>query len=230
MKLNLKFSLTDIFTDFSEISSILKEDFEKTPENAARKAKKLNKWIDDLENFILKHENIQLNLKPTLEMTLSIEFKNPNLISLALFRPSTRNLFLELEQYFQEAHPNNLILDKFDFMSELGDIAEGLALLGDCALDLAVTQELMEDGIMDKGKITVEKANIVQNLSLARLCDELNLYNNRIHLESKKSDAKETTIHHAKGTLVEAVIGVVYLEQGLESVIKILKMLKIKYF
>ena len=230
MNLKLEYDLTEILEDLSKISTILSDDTKNFSEKTSKKYKRVKNWKADIDNFILKHDNIQLNLVPSLEKKLSIGFKNPNLITLALFRPSTRNIFAELGIYFQEEYPKAFNLDKFEFMSSLGDIADGFALLGDSALDLAVTQEIWEDGIMDKGKITVEKANIVRNLSLAKYCDELDLYNNRIHLESKKSKAKKETILHIKATLVEGIVGIIYMENGIDGVLKILKMLKIKYF
>jgi dsRNA-specific ribonuclease len=230
MIFKLQFDITEVFKDFLKISTVLKEDIEKIAEKASKKYKRLSKWRDNLEHFITKHENIQLNLIPSLENSLAIKFIEPNLITLTLFRPSTRNIFIELGKYFQEEHFDMFKLEKFEFMSELGDIADGLALLGDSALNLAATQEIWEDGILDKGKITIEKAKIVGNLNLARYCDELDLYNNRIHLESKKMQTKIEKIQHIKGTLVEGIIGVIYIENGIDGILKILKMLKVKYF
>lgn len=223
MNLKLKSGLSRVFQELSEIFDIIKEDFSNISDKTTKKSKKLNKWLEMLDNFLLKHENILLNLKPSIEKKFSIKFKNPNLITLALFRPSTKNIFTELNIYFQEEHPNFLNIEKLENMSNLGDIAEGLALLGDSALDLAVSHTLWEEGITDKGTITLEKAQMVQNLNLAKYCDDLDLYHNRIHMELNVNDTKLETINHIKATLVEAIIGIIYLEKGVQGVIKFLK-------
>lgn len=226
MKLKLKSELSRVFEELSEIFDILKEDFSNILDITSKKSKKLNKWLETLNNFLLKHENIQLNLKPSLEKIFSIKFKNPDLITLALFRPSTKNIFTELNIYFQKEHPNFLNIEKWEDMSNLGDISEGLALLGDSALDLAVSHTLWEEGITDKGTLTLKKAQMVQNLNLAKYCDDLDLYHNRIHMELNVYETKLVTINHIKATLVEAIIGIIYLEKGVQGVIKFLKKIK----
>ena len=226
MNLKLKSNLSRVFQELSEIFDIIKEDCLNISDKTSKKSKKLNRWLEMLTNFLLKHENIQLNLKPSLEKKFSIKFKNPNLITLALFRPSTKNIFTELSIYFQEEHPNFLNIERLEYMSNLGDIAEGLALLGDSALDLAVTHSLWKEGITDKGTITTEKAQMVQNLNLAKYCDDLDLYHNRIHMELNVNNTKPETINHIKATLVEAIIGIIYLEKGVQGVINFLKKIK----
>ena len=226
MNLKLKSNLSRVFQELSEIFDIIKEDCLNISDKTSKKSKKLNRWLEMLTNFLLKHENIQLNLKPSLEKKFSIKFKNPNLITLALFRPSTKNIFTELSIYFQEEHPNFLNIERLEYMSNLGDIAEGLALLGDSALALAVTHSLWKEGITDKGTITTEKAQMVQNLNLAKYCDDLDLYHNRIHMELNVNNTKPETINHIKATLVEAIIGIIYLEKGVQGVINFLKKIK----
>ncbi len=224
--MKLKSNLSRVFQELSEIFDIIKEDCLNFSDKTSKKSKKLNRWFDMLNNFLLKHENIQLNLKPSLEKQFSFKFKNPNLITLALFRPSTKNIFTELNIYFQEEHPNFLNIERLEYMSNLGDIAEGLALLGDSALDLAVTHSLWKKGITDKGTITTEKAQMVQNLNLAKYCDDLDLYHNRIHMELNVNNTKPETINHIKATLVEAIIGIIYLEKEVQGVINFLKKIK----
>lgn len=226
MNLKLKSNLSRVFQELSEISDILKEDLLNISDKTSKKSKKLNKWLDMLNSFLLKHENIQLNLKTSLEKKFSIKFKNSDLITLALFRPSTKNIFTELSIYFREEHPNFLNIEHLGYMSNLGDIAEGLALLGDRALDLAVTHTLWEKGITDKGIITKEKEKVVENPNLAKYCDDLDLYHNRIHMEKNVNNTKPETIIDIKATLVEAIIGIIYLEKEVQGVINFLKKIK----
>lgn len=226
MNLKLKSNLSRVFQELSEIFDIIKEDLLNISDKTSKKSKKLNKWLDMINNFLLKHENIQLNLKTSLEKKFSIKFKNSDLITLALFRPSTKNVFTELSIYFQEEHPNFLNIEKLVYMSNLGDIAEGLATLGDRALDLAVLHTLWEEGITDKGTLSLEKEQIVENPNLAIYCDDLDLYTNRIHMEKNVNETKPETIIDIKGTLIEAIIGIIYLEKGVQGVINFLKKIK----
>ena len=226
MNLKLKSNLSRIFQELSEISDILKEDLLNISDKTSKKYKKLNRWLERLNNFLLKHDNIQLNLKTSLEKKFSIKFKNSDLITLALFRPSTKNIFTELSIYFQEEHPNFLNIQHLGYMSNLGDIAEGLALLGDRALDLAVTHTLWEKGITVKGTIDKEKKKLVKNSNLAKYCDSLDLYHSRIHMDLNENKTKAKKFDIKKGTLVEAIIGIIYLEKGVQGVINFIKKIK----
>lgn len=226
MNLKLKSNLSRVFQELSEIFDIIKEDCLNISDKTSKKYKKLNRWLKMLTNFLLKHKNIQLNLKTSLEKKFSIKFKNSDLITLALFRPSTKNVFTELSIYFQEEHPTFLNIEHLGYMSNLGDIAEGLATLGDSALDLAVLHTLWEEGITDKGILSEEKKKIVEDPNLAIYCDDLDLYTNRIHTEKNVNETKPETIIDIKGTLVEAIIGIIYLEKGVQGVINFLKKIK----
>ena len=101
-----------------------------------------------------------------------------------------------------------------------------MATLGDSALKLAVIHILWSEGIIDKGKITIVKERIEKNSNLAKYCDQLHLYENRIYVESEIFDPKPKTIDHIKGTLVEAILGIYYLEKGLQDTLVLIKSLE----
>jgi len=226
MKLNVNLDLSKVFNYLALVSYILRDDYLNYPDKASKKYSRIEDMGKTLDDFIKKHELIQKLIRPKIEESFGVKIKNPNLISIALFTPSTKNTFIAIGNYIQNNHPDLYHKDRFDFMARFGDIAQGLATLGDAALKLAVTHILWNDGIIDKGKITKAKERIEQNSNLAVYCDHLHLYENRIYVESKYFDPKPRTIEHIKATLVEALLGIYYLEKGLQDSLILIKSLE----
>ena len=54
-----------------------------------------------LDGFIKKHEGIQKLIRPKIEESFKVKIKNPNLITIALFTPSTKIRLLLLEIIFK---------------------------------------------------------------------------------------------------------------------------------
>jgi len=226
MKLNVNVDLSKVFNYLAITSYIIKDDFLNHPDKTSKKFNRLKKLGQRIDNFLKKQELIQTYIKPKIEKTFNIEFKNPNLITIALFTPSTKNTFIALSNYIKKNHFEIYNKEKFEFISNFGDIAEGLATLGDSALKLAVTHILWNDGIIDKGTITKVKERIEKNSNLAKYCDQLHLFEHRIYVKSELFDPKPKTIDHIKGTLVEAILGIYYLEKGLQETLLLIKSLE----
>jgi len=226
MKINVNVDLTKVFNYLKLVSYIIKNDYLNFQDKSSKKYNKLQILGQTLDYFLKKHENIQSLIKPRIEKMFNVKFKNPNLITITLFTPSTKNSFIALGSYIQDIHPDLYKEDIFEFMASFGDVAQGLATLGDSALKLSITHILWDDGIIDKGKITKAKEKIEQNSNLAKYCDRLNLFNHMIYVKSKYFDPKPKTIDHIKGTLVESVLGIYYLEKGLPSVLDLIKSLE----
>ena len=74
------------------------------------------------------------------------------------------------------------------------------------------------------GELTTKRREIVSNEYLAKVCDQWDLYDFRLSrlYEPTTKDAKEKTIEQEKATLVEAIFGVIYLEFGLQHLVRIL--------
>jgi ribonuclease-3 len=226
MKLNVNLDLSKVFNYLALVSYILKDDYLNYPDKTSKKFLRIEDMGHTLDDFIKKHEGIQKLIRPKIEATFKVKIKNPNLISIALFTPSTKNTFIAIGNYIQNNHPDLYHRDRFDLMAKFGDVAQGLATLGDAALKLAVTHILWNDGIIDKGKITKAKERIEQNSNLALYCDHLHLYENRVYVKSKYFDPKPRTIEHIKATLVEALLGIFYLEKGLQETLILIKSLE----
>lgn len=108
----------------------------------------------------------------------------------------------------------------------MDEVARVLALIGDAAISLALVQILWQPNISNVGELTIKRAEFASNENLARICDKWDLYDHRIHFDPNKYDTKDVKINHVKGTIVEALFGVIYIENGLDQVISSIVALK----
>ena len=131
-------------------------------------------------------------------------------------------------KHFNNQKNNPLKIDEYKELASSGDAANVLALIGDAALDLSVVQTFWDSSLTTVGKLTKKRPGIVANDNLARICDEWNLFNyclNRLNDPSEKN-AKPKTIEHEKGTLIEAIYGVIYLEFGFVELIRTIPLIQ----
>ena len=145
---------------------------------------------------------------------------------LALFSTATKNIFQEFTQdiIFKQELPEIFDSHRIDDLIELGEMAEGLATLGDQVVGLAAAHLLWkdispiiavkEDSI--KGTITRAKKDLVRNSTLAVLCEKLGLEESQITVYSPNKNSTKM------GTLLEALVWVIYTEYGLQKVIDLL--------
>jgi dsRNA-specific ribonuclease len=170
--------------------------------------------IDEVNDRI---RSIKKIIIPRLEKDLGLKIRNKEALLAAMFQPSTKNLFLELEtQYRRKNNPFDSD-DGFYELVSLSETAKKFALLGDAAISMAVIYYLWNTNDEDVGELTQDKSNIVSNEHMANLCDRWGLYKNRIHFDPEVPSKGE--ILHDKGTLVEAVYGIVQMEHGFERVL-----------
>ncbi len=206
----------------------LQKEKDEIPEDHLSKHRKLQGFLDQLSHVLDKMSKIQKELIPNLEEIFKLEFKTPELVMLSLCRPSIRNIYQEMEKHFNYQKNNPLKIDEYKELASSGDAADVIALLGDAAMDLCVVQTLWDSSLATVGKLTTKRAGIVANENLAKFCDEWNLYEfrlNRLHDPSEKN-SKPKTIQHEKGTLVEAIYGVIYLEFGFEELIRTIPLIQ----
>jgi dsRNA-specific ribonuclease len=204
---------------------ILVKDIEKardeTPANKTRLRTKLDRWKEQLKEVQAGMEYINRTLVPKLEKILSVKIKNVELVQVAMFQPSTKNLFLELETHYKNIGSSPLVEHDFLDLIALSEIAQIIALLGDAAVDMGVLYNLWRPDPSDVGHITQKKSEIVSNEHMAKLCDKWNLYEHRIHFDPEVPSKAE--IEHDKGTLVETVFGIIQMEHGFNKVIENIK-------
>ncbi len=206
----------------------INEDRNKLPEDHLRDFRKLTGFLEELEFIKKAISRIKTDLLPILEKQLRLAFPTPELVYIALTRPSIRNIFDQLKVYFQNK-PNSLLQEEeFNELASSGDAANVLALIGDAVLDLAVIQIFWDSSLSTAGDLTQERSDLVSNSNLAAVSDRWNLSNYRLKkkIDTMEEEFKEKKIEHMKATLVEAIFGVVYLEFGQEKIEKIVPLIQ----
>jgi ribonuclease-3 len=136
-----------------------------------------------------------------LQLRLDCQFKNGDLLQQALVHRS----------YINE-HPE----------FSLGH-NERLEFLGDAVLEIVVTEHLYHKfPNTPEGELTDWRASLVNSKMLAQVADSLNLeeylYLSKGEAKDKNTKARQYILANA----VEAVIGAIYLDQGIESAKKLI--------
>jgi ribonuclease-3 len=131
-----------------------------------------------------------------LEKKLGVNFKNEDLLTEALTHRSYLNEFPEWHL------PHN----------------ERLEYLGDAVLELLVSEELFAKfPNHPEGQLTVLRAALVNYQILARVAEEVGLQDFILMSRGERKDTgKAREVIHANA--IEAVIGAIYLDQGLDKV------------
>ena len=200
------------------LSKTVEKTRKETPKNNTRLLMKIERWLSDIGSIQESLKRIREDLVPYLEGVLGISFEKKELFQVAMFQPSTKNIFMELETQYRRSKDDPLGADGFAEMINLGEMSKVLALVGDAVISSAVLQHLWEPHLADAGRITQQKAEIVSNEHMAKLCDKWNLYEYRIHFDP--DTASKSEMNHDKGTLLEAVYGIIYLEHEYKMVLK----------
>ena len=220
--LKLKWNIQGIFDNFPEIERELEQRINQLPENNIKERKKITNWINQIEKIDHDIQNIIKYKLGELEKNINYNFAEPDLVVLSFIQSSVKNLFTELDIYSSKVGFNF----NFEPYLNLNEAAKVLALIGDAAIDLALVQIFWEPNISNVGELTEKRSNFASNENLARICDKWDLYDFRIHFDPNKSEIKEETINHVKGTIIEALFGVMYIESGLDQIIPSIVALK----
>lgn len=222
----LKWNVEGIFDKIKIIQNELNEKLKDVPIEKVNKRKKIMGWQEQLNNLSQKIEHIRETKRYELEEVLSYDFITPDLLLLSFVQPSIRNTFKELRTFFSELDSSPLAVNEFDDFLKLPDATKVLAFIGDAALDFALVHISWQPNLSKVGDMHQQKKNIVSNENLARLCDKWDLYDSRIHLDPSAPAITEETIYRTKGTIIEAIFGVIYVENGLEPIISSIRVLK----
>ncbi|WP_455142159.1 ribonuclease III domain-containing protein [Candidatus Hodarchaeum mangrovi] len=186
--------------------------------------KKVSSFLNEINYIIDRMVSIKEILIPELEEELNLSFPTSELMLIALTRPSIRNIFSDLKIYFSQKNNCPIDLTDFDILASTGYAANVLALLGDAVLDLAVIEITWDPLISTTGELTIKRKNLVSNEKLAKVCDRFDLRSYSLKRLNDPSQRliKGKTLDHEKGTIVEAILGVIYLERNLDGVVKVL--------
>jgi dsRNA-specific ribonuclease len=186
---------------------------------------KICHWLEQLDWIRNRIEEIRTRVKTPLEKDLQIRIPDDLLIT-ALSQPSVRNLFLEIAVYVRGKTDLPVAASVLQELAYLPDRGNVLAWVGDAAINLAVLEEIWS--AVDVGVLTERRREYVQNSNLARVCDRWGLYSLRIHFDPPTDPAvltKETVVR-VKGTLTEAIYGILFFRGGLNAVVKAMYLLR----
>jgi len=101
---------------------------------------------------------------------------------------------------------------------------DALATLGDAVINVVVVEAVVADGAHDKGAITNRKINLVNMSRLRALAEDLDLAD---HVRWGKGEAAQRvwTSGRVLAECLEALIGAVYLDGGMEAAAGVLRRL-----
>jgi ribonuclease-3 len=206
----------ELCTRLDLLRQIVNKEYEKTPPQHSRQAGKLRRWQRQLKKIISRVNMIKNSLGPRLEKILGLPMKESELLLVAMFQPSTKNIFLELETDFCGNELDTIGKEGFETLASLSEMSKVLALIGDAAISLGVVHFLWQPKGVDSGNLTQRRAEVVSNEHMAEVCDDWGLYKHRIHFDPPTETKAE--MEHNKGTLLEAIYGIIYVEHGFEKV------------
>ncbi|MHA1934430.1 MAG: ribonuclease III domain-containing protein [Candidatus Thorarchaeota archaeon] len=189
---------------------------ESTPARNTRTLQKLDHWLTQLKYIMDSLTRIESSLESHLSGVFNVDLNRNELLFVIMFQPSTKNLFLEIEAHYRGKMGAVLDADDLNLLIALSEMAQVLALVGDASIDMAVLHHLWQPRVADVGLLTQERAKFVSNEHLAQKCDEWSLYEHRIHFDPPS--VSKTEMEHDKGTLVEGVFGIIYVEYGFDKV------------
>lgn len=129
-----------------------------------------------------------------LEASLGVEFKDKDFLTQAL----THRSYLNENPSFHLGHN------------------ERLEFLGDAVIELVVTEELYKHYENPEGELTNWRASLVNARMLSDVCRELNV---EPHLLLSRGEAKETgkARQFILANAFEAIVGALYLDQGIRA-------------
>ena len=90
----------DLTNRLDLLRQMVNTEFGNTPPQHTRHLSKLRRWQKQLKTIISRVNLIKNSLGPRLEKILDIPIKGNELLLVAMFQPSTKNLFLELDTEF----------------------------------------------------------------------------------------------------------------------------------
>lgn len=228
MQEKLKWNAIGLVKKTQMLRNYIQNEKNNIPADHTSKHGKLQGYLNELNHLLERMEKIEKIIIPKLEQLFRLKFTTPELIMFALSRPSIRNIFEHLNKHFKNDSNPPLNEEKLIELASSGDAAEVLTLLGDSALDLAIVQLLWDSSLSKTGNLTIKRQEVVSNQNLAKSCDEWGLYSCRLNRSKviAEEDTKQETIIHEKATLIESILGVIYLEFGLKVFLRIVPLIQ----
>ena len=179
------------------------------------------KSMKNIAEINAKYSRIQKHCIPTLEKATGQKFPNPNLFYFVFLYQEFSGLFNEAQTQLSKISESPLTKSDFEEMKEISENRLTLAHIGDAALEISVMpciwQKSSENTIPSKNFLHLERGKVVDNLPLSKYWDSLSLYDSSILIQ-RPDENSET-----KGSNMESVFGIIYLEHGVGAVENALK-------
>ena len=228
MQDKLKWNAIGLVKKARMLKNYIEREKNDVPVDHTKKHATISGFLMELNHILEQMEKIEKIIIPKLEKLFRLTFPTPEMVMFALARPSIRNIFEDLNTHFKEDANRPLSEEELIELASSGDAAVVLALIGDAALDLAIVQILWDSSLSKTGELTTKRKKVASNKNLAIYCEEWGLYSCRLNRlrANPMDDAKTETIEHVKGTLVESIMGVVYLEFGLKVLLRIVPLIQ----
>jgi dsRNA-specific ribonuclease len=193
-----------------------------------KKEGRTQKSTEDISNIEKRFERIKEFYISRIKIATGYEVLNPNLFFFVF-------LYKEITMVFNEAQTNPVksggieLLSSQDLreMTEVSEDRKTLAYIGDAALEIGVMASIWS--LQETQKIPLneflhnQRNNLVENEPLSRFWDSLQFEDSPI-IANLPPENDET-----KGSSMEAVFGIIFLEGGLDAVETALQNLK-KYY
>ena len=228
MQDKLKWNAIGLLKKTRMLKDYIEREEKDVPIDHTKKKATISGFLMELNHLLEQMEKIEKIVIPKLENLFRLTFPTPEMVMFALARPSIRNIFEDLNTHFKDDENRPLNEEELIELASSGDAAVVLALIGDAALDLAIVQILWDSSLSKTGELTEKRKKVASNKNLAIHCEEWGLYSCRLNrlIAKPMDDAKTETLEHVKGTLVESIIGVVYLEFGLKVLLRIVPLIQ----
>ena len=179
--------------------------------------KKFDQWIIQLDTILNKIIEIEDVVLPAIQQDLEDPITDKNLVINAMIRRSVKKTFSEIKTHFKNESDFVFLPKDLALLERCSDTAKSLAWIGDTTIKYTVLLKIWKPGIKTMD-LHNQRESFEKNDNLSKLCDTWKLYDHRIHFDP--SVPKQATINKIKGTLVEAIYGVIFVERNIEGVEK----------
>lgn len=182
--------------------------------------KKFDIWIQYLDiilDQISKSDDI--DFPPVLK---EISRLNKNLIVIAMLQPSLKNIFNEIKVHFRREPGFERFHEELTRLGNGPKTARSLAWIGDTVIKSAILTKIVRLGISPE-ELHNKRQSLETNKNLSNLSDRWKLFEHRIHLDPEVPKPK--SIEKIKGTLVESMFGIIFIEKGSPGVQEAISMI-----
>jgi dsRNA-specific ribonuclease len=182
--------------------------------------KKLSeKSLQDIEEIEKKYLQIQIQCIPIFKAATRQEFPHPKLFFFVFLHQELSEVFNEAQQLFSKLSEFAQIEKDFEGMKEISQNRMTLAYIGDAALEICVISYIWQQSpekLPSSEFLHNKREEIVKNSPLSKYWDNLLLSDPTIGIKHPNENVG------TKGSSMEAVFGIIYLEHGIDAVEKAL--------